>query len=333
MTIQILAIESSCDDTAAAIMRDGALLSNITASQTDHKDFGGVVPELASRAHSEYIWPVVHKALQEANVDIQSIDAIACTRGPGLMGSLLVGYTFAKTLAMALEVPFIGVNHMKAHILAHFIERPHPIFPFICLTVSGGHTQLVIVRAVDDMEIIGQTLDDAAGEAFDKAGKLLGLSYPAGPEIDKLAQKGKPIFDLPEPQVPGYNFSFSGLKTAFRYFIRDNIALNPHFVGDHLHDLCSSIQTKIIAILITKLKLAAQENHIDQVAIAGGVSANSGLRNALKRAAEIYGWQIYVPKLPYCTDNAAMVAMAAHFAYLKGEFTDLDSVADPRMAW
>ncbi len=329
----ILAIESSCDDTSAAIMREGKILSNITASQQVHKKYGGIVPEVASRAHNEYIWSVVQLALAEAEVAREDLTAIACTQGPGLMGSLLVGYSFAKGLALGLQVPLIGVHHMKAHILAHFIDEPKPDFPFLCLTVSGGHTQLVEVSAPLDMKVIGQTRDDAAGEAFDKAGKMLGLDYPAGPEIDKRAKEGEIRFSFPKPEVPDLDFSFSGLKTAILYFLRDAKEMNPNFIADNLNDLCASIQDRIVTILREKLIMAAKTTGIKEIAIAGGVSANSGLRAALEDTAQTYGWQTYIPKLSYCTDNAAMIAMNAHFLLEAGQETALSSKPDPRLAW
>ena len=329
----ILAIESSCDDTSASVIRGGQILSNVTASQSIHQKYGGIVPEVASRAHNEYIWPVVTEALEQAEIRAETLDAIACTQGPGLMGSLLVGYSFAKAYALGLGVPFIGVHHMKAHIMAHFIDAPRPTFPFLCLTVSGGHTQLVVIHSVTDMEVIGQTLDDAAGEAFDKAGKMMGLPYPAGPEIDRLAAEGQIWYTFPEPQIAGLDFSFSGLKTAILYFLRDQKKENPDFIADNLPDLCASIQSRIVQILVNKLKKAVAQTGITEVAIAGGVSANRGLRQAVQGVADELGWTIYIPRISYCTDNAAMIAMSAHHRYLANDFTDQTSKPDPRLPW
>ncbi|MEM0992296.1 MAG: tRNA (adenosine(37)-N6)-threonylcarbamoyltransferase complex transferase subunit TsaD [Bacteroidota bacterium] len=318
----ILAIESSCDDTSAAVLEDGSVRSNYVANQTTHKLYGGVVPEVASRAHQMNILPVVEVALRQAKVDKRELDAIAFTRGPGLIGSLIVGVSFAKSLALALDIPMIEVNHMQAHVLAHFIDDPKPSFPFLCLTVSGGHTQIVLVKDYLEMEVIGRTLDDAAGEAFDKTGKLLGLDYPAGPLLDKLAQQGSPIFDFPEPRIPDLDFSFSGVKTAILYFLKRNLKADPDFIANNLADICASVQQRIVSILMNKLKKAAQQTGIRQIAIAGGVSANSELRNALVTLGAEKGWQTYIPQLQYCTDNAAMIGIAAHYKYLQGEFTD-----------
>jgi N6-L-threonylcarbamoyladenine synthase len=325
MPVIILAIESSCDDTSAAVIRDGVVLSNCVANQDAHRQYGGVVPELASRAHQANIIPVVDLAIQKAGIDANEINAIAFTRGPGLMGSLLVGTTFAKAMALALGVPLIDVDHMQAHVLAHFAEEPRPQFPFLCLTVSGGHTQIVLVRDYLDMEILGRTIDDAAGEAFDKTGKMLGLEYPAGPHIDRLAALGHARFPFPEPAVPGLNFSFSGLKTSVLYFLRDQKAANPSFIADNLADICTSIQQAIVTILLKKLRKAARETGIKQIAIAGGVSANSGLRNALTTMGEKEGWQVFIPAFQYCTDNAGMIGVTAYYKYLKGEFTGQDA--------
>lgn len=329
----ILAIESSCDDTAAAVMRDGHLLSNVTAQQLDHRDYGGVVPELASRMHEQKIMPVVAKALRQAKVRKEDLTAIGFTRGPGLLGSLIVGTSFAKGLSLSLGVPLIEVHHMQAHVLAHFIEDPKPAFPFICLTVSGGHTQIVLVHGPLSMEILGNTLDDAAGEAFDKTGKLLGLPYPAGPEIDKLSKEGDPVFSFPKPRIDGLDFSFSGLKTSIRYFLRDKQKEDPSFIQTNMADICASVQHSIIAILLEKLVMAAEQTGITEIAIAGGVSANSGLRKSLGELADKKRWATYIPKLAYCTDNAAMIAMTAYFKALEGEFTGLDVVPSARMEW
>lgn len=323
--IIILAIESSCDDTSAAVIRDGQVLSNCVANQEAHRQYGGVVPEVASRAHLANIVPVVDLALYQAGVDKKSISAVAFTRGPGLMGSLVVGTSFAKAFALSHDLPLIEVNHMQAHVLAHFAESPKPEFPFLCLTVSGGHTQIVRVQDYTDMEVIGETLDDAAGEAFDKAGKMMGLGYPAGPEIDRLARSGNPRFEFPEPAVPGLNFSFSGLKTSILYFLRDQTALKPGFVDENLADICASVQQSIVTILLKKLRKAAKQTGIRQIALAGGVSANSGLRSALGILGEKEGWQSYIPAFEYCTDNAAMIGIAGYYKYLRGEFCGQDA--------
>lgn len=328
----ILAIESSCDDTSAAVMTGGEIRSNVVATQQVHEQYGGVVPELASRAHQQHLIPVVEAALQKAGVTKQDLDAVAFTQGPGLLGSLLVGGMFAKTLALALGRPLIAVNHMRAHILAHFIEAPRPEFPFLCLTVSGGHTQLVVVRSALEMEIIGQTIDDAAGEAFDKTAKLLGLPYPGGPHLDKLARQGNPTrFPLPVGAMPGYDFSFSGLKTAVLYFLKKETAKNPDFVAENLADLCASIQHTIIQTLLRQLKRAAHDHGLSQIALAGGVAANSGLRDALQQTAVAEGWQVFIPAFQYCTDNAGMIAMTAHFQYQAGDFADQLVSSDPRL--
>ena len=327
----ILAIESSCDDTSAAVIKNGTVLSNITVTQTIHEKYGGVVPEIASRKHQINIIPVVKAALDKANVDKTELTAVAVTKGPGLLGCLIVGVSFAKSLSLSLDIPLIDVNHMKAHILAHFAEEPKPKFPFLCLTVSGGHTQIVKVTAPLEMEILGTTIDDAAGEAFDKSGKIMGLKYPAGPEIDKLAQKGKPIFKFAEPKVDGLNFSFSGLKTSILYFLKAQLKDNPDFIDENLNDICASIQHQIVYILIKKLKQAATETGINQIAIAGGVSANSGLRTALKEAGVVCEWQTYIPAFQYCTDNAGMIGVAAEFSYQEKHFSNLDMVPDARL--
>lgn len=326
MGVYILGIESSCDDTSAAVIQNTRVLSNIIANQRVHEGFGGVVPELASRAHQQNIIPVVDAALKEAKISKNQLDAIAYTRGPGLLGSLLVGTSFAKSMALSLNIPLIETDHMHAHILAHFLtdeqERPIPSFPFLCLTVSGGHTQIVKVNAHNDMQIIGKTIDDAAGEAFDKAAKIMGLPYPGGPLIDKLAREGNAAaFSFPEPRIPDLDYSFSGLKTSILYFLRDRLKENPDFIEQHKNDLCASIQHTIISILMKKLVLAAKQTGIAQVAIAGGVSANSGLREAMQEAATHYDWQVFLPKLSYSTDNAAMIAIAGYFKYLDRDFS------------
>lgn len=323
--ISILAIESSCDETSASVIVNGKVLNNIVATQSVHEKYGGVVPELASRAHQENLIPVVQEAINSSGVEKSNLSAVAFTRGPGLMGSLLVGVSFAKAFARALNIPLIDVNHMQAHVLAHFIEDPKPEFPFICLTVSGGHTQLVLVKDHLEMEVIGETQDDAVGEAFDKTAKLLGLPYPGGPLIDKYAKEGNPkAFDFPITRMPGLNYSFSGIKTAVLYFLRDQLQINPKFIEENLPDLCASIQYTLIQMLLIKLKDAMKEYGVKNVAIAGGVSANSGLRSTLAELSRRRGWNLFVPKFEYCTDNAAMIAMAAHYKYLKGEFASLD---------
>jgi len=320
MSVIILGIESSCDDTSAAVIKDGEVLSNCIANQEAHRLYGGVVPEVASRAHQKNIIPVVDMALKQAGVHKKDLNAIAFTRGPGLIGSLIVGVSFAKAYALSLDIPLIEVHHMQAHVLAHFAEQPHPKFPFLCLTVSGGHTQVVLVKSHHEMEVIGQTLDDAAGEAFDKTGKLLGLDYPAGPLIDQLAQKGKPIYEFPEPKIQGLNFSFSGVKTAILYFLKEKLKDNPDFITENTADICASVQHRIVTILMSKIKRAARETGITEIAIAGGVSANSGLRSALMTAADKYGWTPYIPKVEYCTDNAGMIAVAGYYKYLNKDF-------------
>jgi N6-L-threonylcarbamoyladenine synthase len=339
-SIIILGIESSCDDTAAAVIKDGKLLANIVATQNIHKAYGGVVPELASRAHQKNIIPVVDQALKQAGVEKHELSAIAFTRGPGLMGSLIVGISFAKAFALGLDIPLIEVNHMQGHILAHFIEEAplkskisglgeaeqketvFPQFPFLCLTVSGGHTQIVLVNDFFEMKVIGETIDDAAGEAFDKAAKIMGLPYPGGPLIDKYAKEGDPkAFTFSKPKVADLNFSFSGLKTGFMNFINNETAKNPNFVEERKADICASIQRTIIDILMNKLKMAAQQNNITQIAIAGGVSANSELRATLHELAKQLGWQVFIPKFEYCTDNAAMIAITGYYKYLKQDFT------------
>ncbi len=322
--ITLLSIESSCDDTAAAVCRDGVILSNLIASQQVHEQYGGVVPELASRAHMQNIVPVVDKALKEAGITLHDLDAIAFTQAPGLIGSLLVGAEFAKSLALALNKPLIAVNHMQAHVLANIIEESRPSFPFLCLTVSGGHTQIVLCSSPGDMKVIGETIDDAAGEAFDKSAKLLGLPYPGGPLIDKYAKDGDPKrFNFPEPQIPGLNFSFSGLKTSILYFIQREKAKNPDFISENLADICASIQSRIVSILLHKLEKATRETGIINVCIAGGVSANSGLRKAFTESGKQYNWNTFIPSMQYCTDNAGMIAIAAYHKYLAGDFADL----------
>ena len=330
--ISILAIESSCDETSASIIVNGKVLNNIVATQSVHEKYGGVVPELASRAHQENLIPVVHEALSTAGISKKELTAIAVTRGPGLMGSLLVGVSFAKAFAKALDIPLIDVNHMQAHVLAHFIAEPRPTFPFICLTVSGGHTQLVLVKDHLTMEVIGETQDDAVGEAFDKTAKLLGLPYPGGPLLDRYAKEGNPkAFTFPVTRMPGLNYSFSGIKTAVLYFLRDRLAENPNFITENRADLCASIQYTLVEMLLIKLKEAMKQYGVTEVAIAGGVSANSGLRAALSTLSLRKGWTLYVPEFEYCTDNAAMIAMAAHFKYLRGDFVGYDIVPLAKM--
>lgn len=322
--VYILGIESSCDDTSAAILFNGQILSNITANQEVHRQYGGVIPELASRQHQINIIPTIDIAIRKSGIQKQQISAVAFTNGPGLMGSLLVGVSFAKAFALSLGIPLVEVNHLQAHVLAHFAEDPKPSFPFLCLTVSGGHTQIVLVKDYLDMEIIGTTIDDAAGEAFDKTGKMLQLPYPAGPVIDKLAKEGKAVFDFPEPRIQGLDFSFSGLKTSILYFINDQKKLNPDFVQENIHDICASVQERIVSILINKLKKAAQETGITEIAIAGGVSANSALRKAFEETGLSLGWKTYIPRFEYCTDNAAMIAVTGYYKYLVGIFADQD---------
>ena len=330
--MNILAIESSCDETSAAVLADGHIRSNVIATQLIHEQYGGVVPELASRAHQQHILPVVARALTDANLPKTELNAVAFTRGPGLLGSLLVGASFAKALALGLNIPLIEVNHMQAHVLAHFIDNPKPNFPFLCLTVSGGHTQIVRVDGPLDMAVIGQTMDDAVGEAFDKSAKLLGLPYPGGPLIDKYAQMGNPLaFRFPMGDMPNLDFSFSGIKTAILYFLRDSVKVNPDFIEQNLPDICASIQHTLVQILLTKLKRAVRETGIREVAIAGGVSANSGLRTALITLGEEQGWTVYIPKFEYCTDNAAMIAIAAQFKYEQRAFTPQTVSPLPRM--
>lgn len=326
--IYILGIESSCDDTAAAVTGDDFILSNITANQEVHKNFGGVVPELASRAHQQNILPVIHSALKKANINKNQLSAIAFTRGPGLLGSLLVGVSFAKAFAQGLNIPIIETDHLQAHILVHFlreqgVDKPLPSFPFLCLTVSGGHTQIVLVKDYFEMKIIGQTIDDAAGEAFDKSAKIMGLPYPGGPMIDQLAKTGDPRrFSFSKPSIPGLDFSFSGLKTSILYFLRDKLKEDPGFIEKHKEDLAASIQNTIIEILIQKLQRASDESGIREIAVAGGVSANSGLRKALTGLQESGHWNVFIPKFDYSTDNAAMIAITGYFKYLRKDFAD-----------
>ena len=343
--VTILAIESSCDETSCAISRDGVILSNIIAGQAVHEQYGGVVPELASRAHMQNIVPVVDAAMKKAGVTMDELSAIAFTQSPGLIGSLLVGSQFAKSLAMAMDIPLLAVHHMQAHVLANLIPgaaapgaeagaTPLPSFPFLCLTVSGGHTQIVVCHSPLKLEVIGETLDDAAGEAFDKSAKLLGLPYPGGPLIDKHAKEGDASrYSFPEPQIPGLNFSFSGLKTAILYFLQEQKAKDPEFVNKNLSDICASIQGRIISILLNKLKKAARETKIKDLCIAGGVSANSGLRQAFRETGESLGWRTFIPAFQYCTDNAGMIAITAHYKYLAGDYAPLSTSASARAEW
>ena len=333
----ILGIESSCDDTSAAVLVGHKLLSNVIASQAVHTAYGGVVPELASRAHEQNIVPVVSEAIRRAGITAQDLDAIAFTRGPGLLGSLLVGTNFAKGLSLSLGIPMVEVNHLQAHVLAHFIEEEgeehqSPEFPFLCLLVSGGNSQIILVRSASDMEIIGQTIDDAAGEAFDKCAKVMGLGYPGGPVVNRLANEGNPkAFAFSKPNVPGYDYSFSGLKTSFLYTLRDELEKNPNFIEERKADLCASLQATVIDILMKKLRQAAKDLGIRQVAVAGGVSANTGLRDAFHDHARRYGWKVFIPKFAYTTDNAAMVAMNGYFSFIDGKRTELDAVPFARV--
>lgn len=333
----ILGIESSCDDTSAAVLVGHKLLSNVIASQAVHTAYGGVVPELASRAHEQNIIPVVSEAIRRAGITAQDIDAIAFTRGPGLLGSLLVGTNFAKGISLSLGIPMVEVNHLHAHVLAHFIEEEgeehqSPEFPFLCLLVSGGNSQIILVRSASDMEIIGQTIDDAAGEAFDKCAKVMGLGYPGGPVVNRLANEGNPkAFAFSKPNVPGYDYSFSGLKTSFLYTLRDELEKNPNFIEERKADLCASLQATVIDILMKKLRQAAKDLGIRQVAVAGGVSANTGLRDAFHDHARRYGWKVFIPKFAYTTDNAAMVAMNGYFSFIEGKRTELDAVPFARV--
>ena len=333
----ILGIESSCDDTSAAVLVGHKLLSNVIASQAVHTAYGGVVPELASRAHEQNIVPVVSEAIRRAGITAQDLDAIAFTRGPGLLGSLLVGTNFAKGLSLSLGIPMVEVNHLHAHVLAHFLEEEgeehqSPEFPFLCLLVSGGNSQIILVRSASDMEIIGQTIDDAAGEAFDKCAKVMGLGYPGGPVVNRLANEGNPkAFAFSKPNVPGYDYSFSGLKTSFLYTLRDELEKNPNFIEERKADLCASLQATVIDILMKKLRQAAKDLGIRQVAVAGGVSANTGLRDAFHDHARRYGWKVFIPKFAYTTDNAAMVAMNGYFSFIDGKRTELDAVPFARV--
>ncbi len=318
----ILAIESSCDDTSVAILDNGNVLCNLITSQAIHEQYGGIVPEVASRAHLENILPVLKAALAQSGKDLHDLNAVAVTRGPGLLGSLIVGVSFAKGLALALNVPLIEVNHMEAHVLAHFAELPHPSFPFLCLTVSGGHTQIVKAHSHLKLRVLGETRDDAAGEAFDKSGKLLGLGYPAGPLIDQLAKQGTAKYTFPKPKIPDLDFSFSGLKTAILYFLKDNTRKNPDFIKQNINDICASIQQTIVNILMDKLILAAQKTGIRQIAIAGGVSANSELRERITELGKEMSWEVYIPDFQYCTDNAGMVGIVGHYKFLAGLYAD-----------
>jgi len=333
--VYILSIESSCDDTAAAVLQNAKVLSNVVARQDVHEQYGGVVPELASRAHQQNIVPVVDVALTKAGITREQLSAVAFTQGPGLMGSLLVGSSFAKSLALALNVPLVAVNHMQAHILAHFIDEDgfdKPDFPFLAMTISGGHTQIVKVNSFFDMEIIGETTDDAVGEAYDKSAKILGLPYPGGPLVDKYAQQGNPkAYAFTKPKVPGLDFSFSGLKTQILYFVQKNVAENPDFIAQNMNDICASIQHTIINILMDKLKLAVAETGIKQVAIGGGVSANSGIRTTLKEAEKKYGWKTFIPKFEYTTDNAAMIGIVGYHKYLGHTFSDASVTSKARI--
>jgi N6-L-threonylcarbamoyladenine synthase len=332
MSIVILAIESSCDDTSAAVSKDAKILANVMAGQQVHEQWGGVVPELASRAHLQNIVPVIDLAIKRAGITLEEVNAIAVTRGPGLIGSLLVGFSFAKAFALAQNVPLIEVNHMQAHILSHFIDN-HPSFPFLCLTVSGGHTQIVLVKDFLEMQVIGETLDDAAGEAFDKSAKLLGLPYPGGPLIDQYAQKGNSeAFSFAEPRIAEFDFSFSGLKTSILYFLQKEARKNPDFIKANLNDLCASIQKTIVDILVRKLEKAAMQTGVHEIALAGGVSANSELRMRFQELGNKYNWKVHIPAFEYCTDNAAMIAIAAHHKFLKREFASQSIEPLPRYA-
>ena len=337
--IIILGIESSCDDTSAAVIRNGVLLSNVVAGQAVHESYGGVVPELASRAHQQNVVPVVHEALKRAGVKKEELSAVAFTRGPGLMGSLLVGVSFAKGFARSLGIPMIDVNHLQGHVLAHYIkeegvESEHPKFPFLCLLVSGGNSQIVLVKAYNQMEIIGQTIDDAAGEAIDKCSKVMGLGYPGGPIIDKLARQGNPkAYTFAKPHIAGYDYSFSGLKTSFLYSLRDWLKEDPDFIEHHKEDLAASLEATIVDILMNKLRKAAKDLKIKEVAVAGGVSANNGLREAFRDHARRYGWNVYIPKFGYTTDNAAMIAITGYFKYLDKEFCTIDLPAYSRVTF
>lgn len=333
----ILGIESSCDDTSASVIADGVMLSNVIASQAVHESYGGVVPELASRCHQQNIVPVVSEAIKRAGISKDELSAIAFTRGPGLMGSLLVGTSFAKGLASALHIPIIDVNHLQAHVLAHFVKESaddcnQPNFPFLCLLVSGGNSQIIKVSSYKDMEVLGQTIDDAAGEAFDKCAKVMGLGYPGGPVVDRLAKEGNPEkFKFNKPHIPGLDYSFSGLKTSFLYTLRDNMKLNPDFIEENKNDLCASLQSTIVAILMDKLRKAVQQTGITEVAIAGGVSANSAVRNAMVEASRKYGWKVHIPKFSFTTDNAAMVAITGYFKYQDKDFCSQEAAPFARV--
>lgn len=333
----ILGIESSCDDTSASVIRDGVMLSNVIAGQAIHASYGGVVPELASRAHQQNIIPVVHEALKRAGIDKKDLSGIAFTRGPGLLGSLLVATSFAKGLAQALNIPLMDVNHLQAHVLAHFIsegkpDERQPEFPFLCLLVSGGNSQIVLVRAYNDMEVIGQTIDDAAGEAFDKCAKVMGLPYPGGPHIDRLAKEGNPkAFVFNKPQISGYNYSFSGLKTSFLYLLRDKVKEDPDFVSKNMNDICASLQATVVDILMAKLRKAATELNIKHVAVAGGVSANSALRQAFYDYGKKYNWEVYIPPFAFTTDNAAMIAITGYFNFQHKDFCGMEKVPFSRV--
>jgi N6-L-threonylcarbamoyladenine synthase len=333
----ILGIESSCDDTSAAVIRNGVILSNIITNQSVHELYGGVVPELASRAHQQNIIPVVHAALTKAGIDKSELSAIAFTRGPGLMGSLLVGTSFAKGMSLGLQIPLIDINHLQAHVLAHFIknhegDNSQPSFPFLCLLVSGGNSQIILVKAYNDMEVLGQTIDDAAGEAFDKCAKVMGLGYPGGPVVDRLAKEGnKNAFVLNKPQIAEYNYSFSGLKTSFLYLVRDHIKNDPNFIENNKSDLCASLQYTIVEILMSKLRKAAKDLNIKEIAVAGGVSANSALRQSFEEHAAKYGWKIHIPPFAFTTDNAAMVAIAGHLKFMDDEFCGMDAAPFSRV--
>ncbi|MFZ1634673.1 MAG: tRNA (adenosine(37)-N6)-threonylcarbamoyltransferase complex transferase subunit TsaD [Chitinophagales bacterium] len=332
MPVTILGIESSCDETGAAVLIDGQIVANCIANQSIHELYGGVVPELASRAHQANIVPVVEIALKKAGITLQQIDAVAFTQGPGLLGSLMVGAGYAKGVSLALDIPLIAVHHMQAHILAHFVEDPKPDFPFLCLTVSGGHTQLVLVKSHLDMEIIGQTTDDAAGEAFDKCAKMLGLPYPGGPLIDKLAQQGNPLaFTFAEPKIPGLDFSFSGFKTSVLYFLQEQIKSNPNFIQENMNNLCAAIQHSIVEILVRKMRKAARQYGVKQIAIAGGVSANSCLRNKIIQLGKSEGYDVFIPAFEYCTDNAAMIAITGYYKFLIKQFADQTIVPAARI--
>ena len=337
MSVTILGIESSCDDTSASVIRDGVMLSNVIASQAVHEAYGGVVPELASRAHQQNIIPVVSEAIKRAGIDKSELSAIAFTRGPGLMGSLLVGTSFAKGLALSLNIPMIEVNHLQAHVLAHFIKESAddnhaPSFPFLCLLVSGGNSQIIQVNTYNDMKVIGQTIDDAAGEAFDKCAKVMGLGYPGGPVVNRLANEGNPkAFTFSKPHIAGYDYSFSGLKTSFLYTLRDELVKNPDFIEQNKQDLCASLQATVIDILMSKLRMAAKDLHIKEVAVAGGVSANSGLRDAFIDHGKRFGWKVHIPKFSFTTDNAAMVAITGYYKYLDKEFCPVDAAPFSRV--